>query len=208
MSSKETAARGTVSSEELVARLAGEFSQLVRAELELAVAERGSELRRLALEAAATLAAAAAGLLACLGLSLAAAEALAHVLPDWAAALCVAAFWALAALAAARLDHPRALLRRLAVETGTDGESRTRTRRREAEDALTQTAERLGGALAREAAERELHAPLDGAERLVRVSETEADALLKELLVAFLAPGKAGLSLLELLAGRRGREQR
>jgi len=66
-------------------------------------------------------------------------------------------------------------------------------------------AEKLGEAVAREASERELRAPIDRAERLLAASEDDVDDRLKNIAVLLLAPGKAGLSLLDVIIGRRSK---
>jgi hypothetical protein len=202
MKDEQRAASGK-SSDELLGQLAEELSVLVRSDLELAVAERGPQLRRLGVEFAVALPAAIAVFLAFAALGWAGGQGLAQVMPSWCASLVVAAFWALAAALLLRLDHPRRLLRRLSTETSGEAVGRATRDRSEAEQAVKATAERLGRAVAREVDERELHAPIDGAERLMGTAEHEGEDLLKEIVVALLAPGKAGLSLLEVMIGRR-----
>ena len=126
-------------------------------------------------------------------------------MPSWAAALIVAAFWAAVAALLLRLDHPRRLLVRLRQESGDQAVERAERHRDEAEQQVKATAERLGLAVAREAAEREIKVGVSAAERFVGTAEDEAEDVLKELIVALLAPGRAGISLLERIAGRRPR---
>lgn len=198
-------ARPQRSSDELLGELAEEASRLVRGELELAVARRGPELRRVGLELAAALPALVAAALALAALTWAAGAGLARVIPGYGAALVLAAAWGIVALALVQLDHPRRLLQRLLSETGGDAVARAERERGDAEQALRLTAERLGRALTREAAERELTAPIQGAEELIGVAGREGSDVVKELLVALLAPGRAGLSALEALMGLRDR---
>jgi hypothetical protein len=193
-------------SDELLGRLAHEFSVLVRRDLQLTVAQHGQQLRHLALETAVALAAAVALLLAFAALSWAAVQGLDHVVPSWTASLIVAAAWTLVAVALLRLDHPRRLLRRLTEETRERAITSAERDRRYAEEVVKATAERLGEAVAREAAERELKAGVSAAGRLAAAAEGEAEDALKELIVALLAPGKAGLSMLERIVGRQDRE--
>jgi hypothetical protein len=89
----------------------------VRRELEVAAAERGPWLHRIAIEFAASLGAAVAMLLALGAASLAAVEGLRLVLPGWLAALAVALAWAGITALLLRVDHPRRLWRRLRQQT-------------------------------------------------------------------------------------------
>jgi len=191
--------------DELLAQLADELSLLLRSDLELAAAEHAPRLRRLALELAAVLPAALAAILALAALSWAGVQGLGRVMPSWCASLVVAACWGLASALMLAGDHPRRFLRRLAGGTSVEAVGHATAERAAAEQALRATAEELARAVAREAAERELHASVDGAEALVGSAEHEGEDLLKELLVSLLAPGKAGLSLLEEIVGRRSR---
>ena len=103
--------------EELLGELAHELSLLVRSELEVAAAERGPWLHRIAIELAASLGAAVAMLLALGAASLAAVEGLRLVLPGWLAALVVAVGWLGITALLLRVDHPRRLWRRLRQQT-------------------------------------------------------------------------------------------
>jgi hypothetical protein len=103
--------------EELLGELAHELSLLVRSELEVAAAERGPWLHRIAIELAASLGAAGAMLLALGAASLAAVEGLRLVLPGWLAALVVAVGWLGITALLLRVDHPRRLWRRLRQQT-------------------------------------------------------------------------------------------
>jgi membrane protein implicated in regulation of membrane protease activity len=103
--------------EELLGELAHQLSLLVRSELEVAAAERGPWLNRIAIELAASLGAAVAMLLALGAASLAAVEGLRLVLPGWLAALAVALAWAGITALLLRVDHPRRLWRRLRQQT-------------------------------------------------------------------------------------------
>jgi hypothetical protein len=208
MSSEMTAdprVPGDNTAEDLLGELIRELSELVRGELELAAARRGPELRRLGAELAAALPALAAALLALAALSSAAGLALADAIPGYAAALVVAAAFGLLAATLGRLEHPRRLLRRLAGETGRGAAERAERERAEAERLLRATAERLVKALARDAAERELAAPVEEAGELLGAAGREGGDIMRELLLALLAPGRAGFGLLEALAGRRER---
>jgi hypothetical protein len=190
-------------SDELLGELAHELSVLVRRELELAAAQNAPQLRQIGSELAVALAALVASLFALAALSWAAAQGLALVLPSWAASLIVAAGWAALAALLAWHEHPRRLARRLTAEAGEQALERAEHERDEAERAVKVTAERLGAALAREAAHRELEAGVSAVEKIASTAEHEAEDLLKEMLVALLAPGKTGISILERLIGRR-----
>ena len=68
---------------------------------------------------------------------------------------------------------------------------------------MKETAERLGRAVACEARRaRARGRRLDG-ERMAAMAEDEAKDVLKELMIALLAPGGAGISLLERIVGRQ-----
>jgi hypothetical protein len=177
------------SAAELLGQLAAEISLLVRNDVELSAAHRIPEARRLARELTAALAVAVAAILALGALTWAGIDGLATALPAWSAALVVAAAWAALAALLLQLDHPRRLLARLRDETTVDAIVHVELERAEAERAMKTTAERLADALGREAAEHELRAPVERVEHLLER--------------ALLAPGKAGLSLIELLVGRR-----
>jgi membrane protein implicated in regulation of membrane protease activity len=189
-------------SDELLGELAHELSVLVRCEVELTAVRNGPQLRQVAVELAAALAAGAALLLACAALSAAAILALSPVLPSWGAALVVALVWAVIAALLLRHDHPRRLARRFTSEENERALETAERERDQAERAVKDTAQRLGEAVAREAVERELRAGASAAEHLAVVAEQEAEDLLKELIVALLAPGRAGISILERIVGR------
>jgi putative superfamily III holin-X len=191
--------------EALLGDLIRELSQLIRSELELAALRRGPELRRIGTELAAVLPALLAGVFGLAALSAAAGLALADALPAYAAALVVAAAFALGTAALVRLDHPRRLLRRLAGETGHGAGERAEHERSQSERALRRSAEQLVRTLSRDAVARELAAPVEEAGRLAGAAEREGGDILRDLVLALLAPGRAGFGLLEALAGRRER---
>lgn len=191
------------SAAELLGQLAQEISLLVRSDVELSVVQRIPEARRIARELTAALAVALAAILALGALTWAAVAALATVIPTWGAALVVAAAWAAVATLLLQLDHPRRLLARLRDEVTVDAIVRVDLERAEVERAMRTTAERLAEAIGREAVEREVRAPIDRAEQLLAAAGADTDDLARDLVAALLAPGKAGLSLIELLIGRR-----
>ena len=190
---------------ERLGQLAEELSLLVRRYVELAAAERRPQLRRLGVELAAGLAVVLALLLSFVALSWAAVQGLASALPSWCASLVIAAVWGVVAVVLLRLDHPRQLIRRFSGDMSGDGLARAARERDAAEKAVRTMAEKLGEAVAREASERELRAPIDRAERLLAASEDDVDDRLKNIAVLLLAPGKAGLSLLDVIIGRRSK---
>lgn len=175
---------------------------LVRRELEVAAAQNAPQVRQVAVELAVALAALVALLFALAALSWAAAQALSLVLPSWAASLIVAGTWTVVAALLLRHDHPRRLAQRLTTQAGERALETAERERDQAEEAVKETAERLGEAVAREAMERELKAGVSAAEHMAGAAEQEAEDLLKELIVAFLAPGRAGISVLERIVGR------
>ena len=130
------------------------------------------------------------------------AQGLSLAVPSWSASLIVAAGWAVIAALLVRHDHPRRLARRVTKEASEQALEAAERERDQAEQAVKATAERLGRAIAGEAAERELQAGVATAERMVESAENEAEDLLKELIVALLAPGRAGISLLERIVGK------
>jgi hypothetical protein len=189
-------------SDELLGDLAHELSLLVKADIELAAAQHGPQLRELGVELSAAIAVSVAALLALAALSFAAIQALALVMPDWAAAAIVGVAWLVVAGLLLLLEHPRRLFLRLRQGTSADSLEAAMQRRKDAEDAVQATAQHLAEAVARETAERELRAGLSAAENLAETVEEEAEDLLKELVIALLAPGRAGISVLERLISR------
>jgi hypothetical protein len=194
--------REQASSDELLGELAHELSVLVRRDLELSAAEQGHQVRDVGVEIAAALAAGLAVTLALAAASWAAAAALALAMPLWSAALIVAAFWGVLAVLLVRLDHPRRLYQRLKEETSDQALGSAQRARDEAAEQIKITAGRLTEAVAREAAERELRAGLSAAERVAGAAEDDAEYAVKELIAALLGSGRAGITLLERLAGR------
>jgi hypothetical protein len=177
-------------SDELLGELAQELSLLVRSDLELAVARRAPEIRRLVEELGATLAAGTAVLLALAALSWAAVRGLALLMPSWSAPLVVAAAWLAVAGLLLRIDRPRRLARRLSRQARADATASALDDRRQAEAQLRTTARLLVRARAREAVGREIESV-----------EHEGELLLREVLVALAAPGKAGIDLLGRIVG-------
>ena len=194
--------------EKLLGELAHELSLLVRSELELAAAERGPWLHRIAIELAASLGAGVALLLALGAASWAAVEGLRLVLPSWLAALVVAAAWGVITALLVRIDHPRRLWRRLTNQTHEQAMATAREDRSTAEAHVRGAAERLSHAISVEMRERELRAVIAGEKRLVSAGERDAEVVFKELMSILAAPGRAGVNLLErLLEGNAPRSR-
>ena len=192
--------------EELLGELAHELALLVRSELEVAAAERGPWLHRIAIELAASLGAAVAMLLALGSASFAAVEGLRLVLPGWLAALAVAVAWAGITALLLRVDHPRRLWRRLRQQTYEQTMAKAAEDRGAAEADVRATAERLSHAIAAEMREREARAIIAGERRVISTGERDAEVVLKELMSILAAPGRAGVNLLErLLEGNASR---
>ena len=185
--------------EELLGELAHELSLLVRSELEVAAAERGPWLHRIAIELAASLGAAGAMLLALGAASLAAMEGLRLVLPGWLAALAVAVVWGGITALLLRVDHPRRLWRRLRQQTHEQAMATALDDRSTAEADVRAAAERLSHAISAEMREREARAIIAGEKRIISAGERDAEVVLKELMSILAAPGRAGINLLERL---------
>jgi Putative Actinobacterial Holin-X, holin superfamily III len=192
--------------EELLGELAHQLSLLIRSELEVAAAERGPWLHRIAIELAASLGAAVAMLLALGAASLAAVEGLSLVLPGWLAALAVAVAWGGITVLLVRVDHPRRLWRRLRQQTHEQAMATALDDRGMAEADVRAAAERLSHAISAEMREREARAIIAGEKRLISTGERDAEVVLKELMSILAAPGRAGVNLLErLLEGNASR---
>ena len=192
--------------EELLGDLAHELSLLVRSELEVAAAERGPWLHRVAIEVAASLGAAVAMLLALAATSWAAVAGLRLVLPGWLAALVVAVFWGAITALLLHVDHPRRLWRRLTSQTHEQAMATALEDRATAEADVRAVAERLSHAISVEMREREARAIMAGEKRLVSAGERDAEVVFRELMSILAAPGRAGVNLLErLLEGNASR---
>ncbi len=185
--------------DELLGELAHELSHLVRTELEVAAADRGPWLQKVAVELAAALAAALALLLTLSAASWAAVEGLRLVLPDWFAALAVAALWGVITTLLLRVDHPRRLWRRFTGETHEQAVANALADRAKAEADVRAVAERLSAAISAELRAREARAIIAGEKRLVGEAERDAEVVFKELMSLLAAPGRAGVNLLERL---------
>jgi regulator of protease activity HflC (stomatin/prohibitin superfamily) len=186
--------------EALLGQLAHELSVLVRADVELAAAEQLHTLRRLIVDAAVLVVAAVSALLALGGFTCAAVrgvEGAAH----WWAPLVVACGWLLVAVGLLALEHPRRLVRAARRERHEEIVEAQRRQRAEAERQIRETAEQLIGTAVRHAAARQLEEARKLAREQVERVEDEAGDLLSELVDAFSAPGRAGLSLLDRLVG-------
>jgi hypothetical protein len=191
----------------LVGDLAHQVSVLVRKDLELAAVQRAPEIRQLAIEVAAALAAAVALFLTLGALSWAALQGLAVAFEPWTAALIVAAVWLGISLLAISIDHPRRLLRRLRQGSHEEALSDALVEREFAEQAVRTTAIELGKELRREARERERQIFSAAGHRVVHAAERDMETLLKEILGVLGAPGRVGINLLERLVAGAGAER-
>jgi hypothetical protein len=197
---ESTEARAT--RDALVGDLAHQVSVLVRKDLELAAVQRAPEIRKLAIEIGAALAAAVALFLTLGALSWAAFQGLAVAFEPWTAALIVAAAWTAISLLALSIDHPRRLLRRLGKGAHEQVLSDAIVERELAKQEVRTTTNELRQELRREARERERQLLSDAEQRVDRAAERDFEALLKEILGVLGAPGRVGINLLErLVAG-------
>jgi hypothetical protein len=185
-----TEARAT--REALVGDLAHQVSVLVRKDLELAAVQRAPEIRQLAIEIGAALAAAAALFLTLGALSWAAFQGLAVAFEPWTAALIVAAAWTAISLLAISIDHPRRLLRRLGKGAHEEALSDAGAERELALQEVRTTANELRQELRREAHERERQLLSDAGHRVAHAAERDLEVLLKEILGVLGAPGESG----------------
>lgn len=189
----------------LLGELADELSKLVRNDVELSAAERLPELRRIATELAALVAAAIAVLFALGAASWAGGIGLSHVMSGWAAALVVAGAWSLVAFLLFSHEYSRRLIARLSEERRTRVITSSRVEREQAQQTLRETAERLAQALIREAEEQGMRAATSFARRGVQEVEEEAGSLISQLADALMSPGATGLSILDRL--RKGSDE-
>jgi signal transduction histidine kinase len=181
----------------LLGQLAHELSILVRSDVELAASRRLHRLRLILFELAALLAAAVAGFLALAALTWAAVRALDQVLPGWASALVAAGAWAGVSAALLALERSRHLLVALGERHHARLVASAEETRADAEQAVRRTAEQLARAVVREAARHELRTLEAAADEAVETAETDAGALLKDVVEALGAPARASLALLE-----------
>ena len=192
----------------LVGDLAHQVSVLVRKDLELAAVQRAPEIRQLAIEVAAALAAAVALFLTLGALSWAAFQGLDVAFKPWTAALIVAAAWMAISLLAISVDHPRRLLRRLRKGSHEGALSDALVERELAEQAVRTTAKELRHELGQEARERERQILTEAGHRVVHATERDMETLLKEILGVLGAPGRVGINLLERLVAGTDAEHR
>jgi hypothetical protein len=122
-----------------------------------------------------------------------------HVAPTWVAALLVAVLWSAAAAALARWAQPRRLIGVFSPRAGEAVTDSARLRREQAEAAVKATGARLSRAIAEDVADRERRAVTRAEARVASAVEHDADVILKDVLSVLLAPGRAGVSLLERL---------
>ena len=184
-------------------QFAEDVSRLVRAEMEVTAAEHAGELQQLSIRLAAAFGAVAAAFLALAALSWTGLAALMHVAPTWVAALVVAAVWSVLAAVLARWAHPKEVLALFSAPAGAAVATSAQARRDAAEMAVETTAAQLTLAFAHELARSEWSAATAAEAGVAAAIEHEADTVLKGVLAVMLAPGRAGVGLLErLTAGR------
>jgi hypothetical protein len=198
--SVQSASKAEAAPGELLGQLAHELSVLVRADVELAAAEQLHTLRRLTIDAAVLVVAAVSGLLAIGAFTWAAVRAVGGS-SQWDAPLIVGGGWLLVSIVLLSLEHPRRLLRKGRRERHETIIQAQRRARDKAEQEIRQTAQHLVGAVLRQAAARELEQAESLAERELSHAEEEVRDSLSDLVEAFTAPGRAGLSLLDRLIG-------
>ena len=170
----EQAAGREETAEELLADLAHEPSLLVRSELDVAVAERGPWLHRLAVELAASFGAAFTILLTLAAASWAAAEGLRLVLPAWLAALTVAAAWGIVSGLLLSVDHPRRLWERLSKQTHGQAITTALEHRSAKEADVRATAARMSHAISAEMRGKSLSPGLAVGRRLITLALSQA----------------------------------
>ena len=171
----------------LAGELAEEMSELVRSEIDLALARRGPELRVLGIELGWAVAAGTAGLLAVAALSWSAVRVLDLMVRPWVAPLIVAAGWACLGALTFWPKSPRHLFARLATDGSTSTLIAAEHRTDAAKEAVRVTAERLAIAMAHETAER---AVVDRASATAH----EVDVLVRDIVSMLAAPGRVLVS--------------
>lgn len=199
-------------SAELLGELARELSVLVRRDIEVAAAERLPILRRAFLDLAALVAVLLAGLLALAACTVAAGVAIAAVVPGWAAALIVAAAWAVVAAGVALvLLRPRAqprereeLIGLLQLVSREHRLEELHSSREEARDEADQEVRRTSAALVKalldEATEHQVEAlPAVTKQEVANAAQAAAPDLLTDAIALLTAPARAGLTVLERL---------
>jgi Putative Actinobacterial Holin-X, holin superfamily III len=188
----------------LLGQLAHELSQLVRSDIELAATEQLPEARRALIELAVLAAGLVALVFALAAATWAAVRGLTLVIPGWSSPLVVAGAWLILAALLLAHDYPRRLLARLSAERHGRVIASSQVEREQAEQTIRSTAEQLAQALLREAETQGLHAASSLAKHGVNQAEAETRHLLTELADALLAPGKAGLNILDRLRNAKG----
>ena len=187
----------------LLGQLAHELSRLVRHDLELAAAERLPELRRVATEVAVLAVGVLALVLALATGTWAAVRGLTTAIPSWAAPLVIAGAWLIVAALLLAHEYPRRLMARLSAHRHDRAIETSRAGREQGELTVRQTAERLAEALLREAEAQGIKAAGSVARHAVGEAEREAGSLASQIADALLAPGKAGLSIIDRLKGTK-----
>jgi hypothetical protein len=197
-------------SAELLGELARELSTLVRRDVEVAAAERLPTLRTALLDATVVSAVAGAALFALAALSVAGGLLAAMLLPGWAAALIVAAFWGVVVFgAAAVLLRPRAqpreqevagLLQMLASDEHlSELRSSREEARDEAEGEMRETSSALVRTLLDESVEHQVKALPHVAKREAERAEANAVDVVADAVSMLAAPARVGWRALERL---------
>jgi len=130
-------------------------------------------------------------------------QALTLVVRPWLAAAIVAGAWVCVAGLLLGFDLPWRLKRRLDALDSEETLEAALAGRAEAEAAARGAASKFARSLAAEVARDERDQLARSAQNLRETVERDTEAALRELLDALLAPGRAGIGLLESLAERR-----
>jgi len=180
---------------------------LVRWELELSAARRAPQVRAASRDLAAAVVSAAGLFLALAVVTFAIEQGLTLVVRPWLAATLVAAGWVCIAGLLLGFDLPWRLKRRLETLDSKETLEAALAGRAQAEDAAREAAARFARSLADEVVKHERAQIAGGARQLGETAAHDADVALRDLLSALLAPGRAGIGLIESLAerGRPGR---
>ena len=176
---------------------------LVRRDLELAAARRGPQVRAASRDLAAAVVSAAGLFLALAVTTFAIEQALTLVVRPWLAAAIVAGAWVCVAGLLLGFDLPWRLKRRLDDLDRTETLEAALAARADAEAAASEAAARFTRSLADEVVKHERNQIAHGAQQLRETVERDTEVALRDLLDALLAPGRAGIGLLESLADRR-----
>jgi hypothetical protein len=176
---------------------------LVRWELELSAARRAPQVRAASRELVAAVVSAAGLFLALAVVTFAIEQALTLAVRPWLAAAIVAGGWVCIAGLLLGFDLPWRLKRRLDELDSKETLEAAMAGRADAEAGAREAAARFARSLADEVVRHERDQIAQGAQNLRDTVERDTEAALREILDALLAPGRAGIGLLESLAERR-----